>query len=95
MVYGGKNVRSFLETASEQVDMYYGGIKNNAYYSTAENSKSFWQPIGSEVVFSKSFKKYQICGYTNGGNGKCEMVQHRYFDAKENKDYFKKRVDKC
>lgn len=95
MVYGGKPVRSFLEKESKQVDMYYGGLKNNAYYRTTDDVRSFWQPIGSEVVFSKSFKKYQICSYTNGGNGKCEMVQHKYFDAKENNSYFRKRVDKC
>ncbi len=97
MAYGGQTVRSFLETSSEseQVEMHYGGLKNNAYYKTTDDSKSFWQPIGSEVVFNKSFKKYQICGYTNGGNGQCQMVESKFFDAKENNNYFKKRVDKC
>jgi len=96
MVYAKDPRRSsFIETSNEQVDMYYGGIKNNAYYRTTDNNKSFWQPIGSEVVFSKSFKTYQICSYTNGGNGKCELTHNRFFDGKENNNYFKKRVDKC
>ena len=100
MAYSTHPIRSsFLEksvgTNKKQVDLYYGGNKHDVYYKHTDDSKFMWQPIGSEVIFSKSFKKFQVCAYTKGGNGMCESVGHKYFDAKENSNYFHKKVDEC
>lgn len=103
MAYASHPMRSsFLETGekknlknNKQVGYYYGGVNHEAYYRHSEDNKLFWNPIGSEIIFSKSFKKYQICSFTQSGNGKCEQTFHRFLDVDENSYYFRKHIDSC
>jgi hypothetical protein len=108
MAHGGPVLRphSFLEKASKvnklrkskknkDVDYYYGGRNHEVYYKHADNPRFTWQPIGSEVIFNKSFKKWQVCSFTPGGNGMCGVMSHPSFDGTENSNYFHKKVDEC
>jgi len=91
------NKVSNSEEGEKQVNVYYGGIAHASYYRTHNHNddKNFLQHIGTEIIFSEHFKKYQVCSYTDGGNGKCEMNNQKLFDADENKNYFNKKVDDC
>lgn len=102
MAHGGPVLRhSFLEKVSKlrknkkDVDYYYGGRNHEVYYKHADNPQFTWQPIGSEVIFNKTFKKWQVCSYTAGGNGMCGVMQHPWFDGSENKNYFHQNIDDC
>jgi len=108
MAHGGPPMRvgrgSFLETSSKlrkikktkkDVDYYYGGRNQEVYYKHADKPQFMWQPIGSEVIFNKTFKKWQVCSFTAGGNGMCGVMQHPHFDGTENSSYFHKKVDEC
>jgi mRNA-degrading endonuclease YafQ of YafQ-DinJ toxin-antitoxin module len=108
MAHGGPVLRphSFLEKATKlrkvkknknkDVDYYYGGRNHEVYYKHADNPIFTWQPIGSEVIFNKSFKKWQVCSFTPGGNGMCGVMQHPWFDGNHNNgNYFHKKIDEC
>ena len=111
MAHGGPPMRvgrhpSFLETSSssklkkvkkskKDVDYYYGGRNQEVYYKHADTPQFMWQPIGSEVIFNKTFKKWQVCSFTAGGNGMCGVMQHPHFDGTENSNYFHKKIDEC
>lgn len=103
MAHGGPSLRhhSFLEKSTKlrknkkDVDFYYGGRNQDVYYKHADNPHFTWQPIGSEVIFNKNFRKWQVCSFTPGGNGMCGVMQHPWFDGSENKNYFHKNVDEC
>ena len=105
MAHGGPVLRphSFLEKAtklrkikkSKDVDYYYGGRNHEVYYKHADNPRFMWQPIGSEDIFNKNFKKWQVCSFTPGGNGMCGVMQHPSFDGTENSIFFHKKIDQC
>jgi hypothetical protein len=110
LAHGGRPSRySFLEKNSNRklrkvnknknknrdVDFHYGGRNTESYYKHADNPNFTWQPIGSEVIFNKTFRKFSVCSYTPGGNGMCEVMQHPWFDGSENSDYFHKKIDNC
>jgi hypothetical protein len=105
MAHGGPVLRpqSFLEkstkskktTNKKDIDFYYGGRNHDVYYKHADNPRFTWQPIGSEVIFNKTFRKWQVCSFTPGGNGLCGVMQHPWLDGNSNKDYFHKKVDEC
>jgi hypothetical protein len=107
MAHGGPPMRvgraSFLEKSTKlrkvkknkDVDYYYGGRNQEVYYKHADTPQFMWQPIGSEVIFNKTFKKWQVCSFTAGGNGMCGVMQHPHFDGTENSSYFHKKIDQC
>lgn len=95
MAYAGSPLRSSFLEATKQVDFHYGGQPNDSYYKYTDNDKFFYQPIGSEVLFSESFKKWQVCSITEKLNGKCERTIPKFFDPKENSNYFNQKVDTC
>lgn len=106
MAHGGPplNPHSFLEKSSttklrkhknRDVDYFYGGSNHDVYYKHTDNPVFTWQPIGSEVIFNKTFKKWQVCSYTAMGNGLCGVMQHPWFDGTENSNYFHRKVDQC
>lgn len=84
-----------LNNKNNQVGYYYGGANHASYFRHSNDNKFFWNPIGSEILFSRSFKKYQICSVTNSGNGKCQQTFHRFLNIDENSYYFRKQIDSC
>jgi hypothetical protein len=77
----GNRVYSYGSTLTNQGALSYG----NVYYS---------QPLGSEVVYSKNFKTFQVCSYMQGIPD-CERQLPPTFRTRQHSNYFNTHVDEC
>jgi hypothetical protein len=77
----GYKTYSYGSTLTNQGSSQYG----NVYYS---------QPLGAEVLFSNTFKKFQVCSYFNGIPN-CEQQLPRRFNSKGHANYYGNNVEDC
>lgn len=77
------------------------GYKTYSYGSTLNNQGSsqfgnvyYSQPLGAEVLFSNTFKKFQVCSYFHGIPN-CEQQLPRKFNSKAHANYYGNNVEEC
>jgi len=100
--YGG---RSFLEKSSRSKGYFYTannpGYKSYSYGSTLTNQGSqsigsvyYSQPMGSEVIYSNRFRKFQVCSFYQGIPD-CERQLPKQFSASGHASYYGENVEDC
>jgi hypothetical protein len=77
----GYSTSSYGSTLTNQGAQQYGNI----HYS---------QPMGAEVLFSNSFKKFQVCSFFNGIPN-CENQLPKKFSPEGHANYYGENVEEC